>query len=133
MQHDVVENDTPLGMLIDELQANRLHKDSINAELKVVEAEIENLKLRIRQTMDVLGLESASGHDLSVVAKDTNLGQIEDIDSFYDFIRETDSLYFLERRVSQAAFREYLDMNGGELPPGLELFVKHDLSVRKKD
>jgi hypothetical protein len=132
MQHDVVENDTPLGTLIDELQAYRLQKDAINAQLKGVEAEIESLKLRIRQTMDVLGLESASGHDLSVKATDTNLGQIEDIDSFYDFIRETDSLYFLERRVSQAAFREYLDMNGGELPPGLNLFVKQDISVRKK-
>ena len=132
MQTMVAETDTPLGQLIDELQELRLAKDKINAELKGVDRAIEEHKMRIRQTMDVLGLESASGTTLSVSSKDTDMGQIEDIDSFYDFIRENDAMYFLERRVSQAAFREYLSMNDGALPPGLNLFVKQDISVRKK-
>ena len=57
---------TPLGTLIDELQAKRLIKDRIAAELKEVEAEIDEYRFRIRQTMDAVGLETASGHDLSV-------------------------------------------------------------------
>lgn len=123
---------TPLGTLIDELQEMRLAKTDLDKQLKDVVAVIDDLKFRIRETMDAVGLESASGKTLSVSTKDTNMGQIEDIDSFYDFIKEQDALYFLERRVSQAAFREYLELNDGELPPGLNLFVKHDLNVRKK-
>jgi hypothetical protein len=132
MTQAVAENATPVGQLIDELQEMRLHKADLDRQLKDVEAVISDLKIRIRETMDVLGLEEAAGKTLKVFSKDTNMGQIEDIDSFYDFIRDNDAMYFLERRVSQAAFREYLEMSGGEIPPGLNLFVKHDINVRKR-
>ena len=122
---------TPLGTLIDELQAKRLIKDRIAAELKEVEAEIDEYRFRIRQTMDAVGLETASGHDLSVSVKDTTYGQIEDPDTFNDFVMEQ-GLHWLERRVSQATFREYMTLNDGEIPPGLTFYVKEDINLRKK-
>jgi len=123
---------TPIGTLIDQLQEKRNEKRVLDKQVKDLADEIVDLRIRIRETMDVLGLETASGKTLSVSTKDTNIGQIEDIDSFYDFIRENDALYFLERRVSQAAFQEFVEHHEGELPPGLTVFVKQDLNLRKK-
>lgn len=127
-EHDA----TPIGTMIDNLQSLRLKKDKLDARLKETVGDIEDLRIRIRQTMDVMGLETASGKSLTVSAKDTTYGQIEDIDTFYDWIKQEDALYFLERRVSQGSFREYLKMYEGELPPGLTSYTTHDLTLRKK-
>jgi hypothetical protein len=122
---------TPLGTLIDELQAKRLEYDEINAKAKAMAADIEDHRTRIRQALDAVGLESASGHDLIVSTKDTIYGQIEDPDTFQDFVREQ-GLFWYEQRVSQGTFREYLTLNDGELPPGTTYYTKEDINLRKK-
>jgi len=51
---------------------------------------------------------------------------------FHEFCREHDLLNLMEKRVSVAALREYMENNGGRLPPGVSLHREVTVNVRRK-
>lgn len=123
---------TPLGTLIDELQAKRKEYEVQNRLAKDLYAELEDYRFRIRSVMNVLGLENAAGTDLSVSTKDTEMFQVADPDTLRDFIREHDAFHLLQNRVSAPAAREFMELNGGQVVPGVSVYIKKDLNLRKK-
>lgn len=54
-----------------------------------------------------------------------------DWSALYDFIREHNAFEFLERRVTKKAVKEYMEDHDGALPPGVQVFRKYDVSVRR--
>lgn len=49
----------------------------------------------------------------------------------YAWIKATDGFDFLEKRIKRAAVTEYMDANEGKIPPGMNVFTRRVVRVRK--
>jgi hypothetical protein len=54
-----------------------------------------------------------------------------DWDSMYRFIKEHDAPELLERRVSQANFKEFLQANPDKLPEGMNVDSRYSITVTR--
>jgi len=54
-----------------------------------------------------------------------------DWDSMYRFIKEHDAPELLERRVSQATFKEFLQANPDKLPEGMNVDSRYSITVTR--
>lgn len=51
--------------------------------------------------------------------------------AFYDFVRREDAFDFLEKRITKNAVKQYMEQNDGALPPGVSVFRKFVVRVRR--
>ena len=54
-----------------------------------------------------------------------------DWEKFYEWIVETNGFDFLERRIKKTSVRDYMNTNKGALPPGVSVFSKYVVRVRR--
>jgi len=54
----------------------------------------------------------------------------KDWDALWKYIEESGNLDLLQRRLSSRAVQEYMDANGGELPPGVDVSQERAVVVR---
>lgn len=50
---------------------------------------------------------------------------------FAEFVRNTGEIELLEMRPSKSAIKEYMDRNGGALPPGITTRTERSLNIRR--
>jgi len=91
--------------------------------------QIENAMLEIAQKSGATQLGSPSG--TAYIETETQIS-IADDSSFYKFIKDTDSLDMLQRRVSTTAVKQYIAEHEGAVPPGLNLFNRMRIKIRRK-
>jgi hypothetical protein len=132
MLNEVLQDDTPLGTMIDKLSDLRVQKAGLTSQMNQLNEEIEDLEYRIRDTMNAIGIDKASGKDINVTPKTEDYPTFEDSEEFLDWASSTGNLHMLQKRLSAPAVREYLSLHDGELPPGLKTFEKFTLSVTKR-
>ena len=117
-----------IGKAIDVLWASRERKRDLEAQVKLVEAEIA---LQEAVVFDRLAAEDTTvgkGMNAQVsIVKAVNYN-IEDFDVFCKYIAKTKYFHLLQRRVSVTAAREIFDQKGAV--PGLVPFVKQTLSLK---
>jgi len=118
-----------LGSKIDELYELRERKRELTAELKTVEELMDQLDASIQGDLNGLGLTLGRGTRASVSITETEVPSAVDWDDIYQWMKDNDAPYLLERRLSASAWREL--KAAGELVPGTETFVRRKLSVRK--
>jgi len=97
--------------------------------LVVQQEQIENAMLEIAQKSGATQLGSPSG--TAYIETETQIS-IADDSSFYKFIKDTDSLDMLQRRVSTTAVKQYIAEHEGAVPPGLNLFNRMRIKIRRK-
>ena len=54
-----------------------------------------------------------------------------DWNALYAWIKENDAFDFLERRIKRTAVSDYMKANEDALPPGVSVFRKYDIRIRK--
>lgn len=54
-----------------------------------------------------------------------------DWEKFYEWIRETNGFDFLERRIKKTEVKDYMNTNKGALPPGVNVFSRYVVRVRR--
>lgn len=119
-----------LPELITQLRALRDEISNKNAELKKLaeaKAELEGI---ILGWLDEQGLQRAAAGSHVVSITETVVPSVKDWGKLHAFITSENALYLLERRVSSTAYRELLELRGGDLIPGVESFTKQALSLR---
>ena len=125
--------ETPsIGALTDELYNVREQLRTLSAEERRLTGVRDDLKIRLIQAMKALGIEQTRTQTATATFTETAIGQVEDWDAYFQWEQEMQVPYMRERRLAQAAFREYIEHNGGELPPGVKLFTKEDISLRTR-
>lgn len=62
---------------------------------------------------------------------ESNKFSLADADAFYAFVKARGDLDFFERRVAAKHVEEWMEANGGTLPPGLNIFKQRVMRVRK--
>ena len=56
-----------------------------------------------------------------------------DWEKFYEFVKENDAFDALERRIKRTFVTDYMKDHDGAIPPGISVFRKYDVKVRKGD
>jgi len=120
-----------IGQMLDQLAKQRKIKADLDAKVKDVEGEINNLKLEILNALQTAGMSKASSKTLTVTVKQDVVPNVTDWDAFYAFIKKNNYFHLLQRRVSTAAWKELHEQLSAKKKevPGTEAFVKVDLSV----
>lgn len=93
--------------------------------LKERKAELENY---LKATLEVGEKVSYAGIGMVSMAEETQ-PSVQDWDALYEYIKENDAFYFLQRKVNGAPYRELLNM--GEELVGVVPIKVRKLSVRK--
>lgn len=116
------------GTTVDKLVGLRNKKRDLEASVKSLEGQIEDLQSQLLEEMEAAGVDKFSGK-LGTVSISTNVvANVEDWDALYPYIAKNKLWHLLQRRVSDPAYRELLD--AGKKVPGVQPFSKKRLNLR---
>ena len=117
------------GVIIERMVALREER----RRLKRLDSELSqswrDLEALLINQLDAQGVTKASTDAGTATVNETVLPKVEDWDALYTHLKETDSLYLLQKRIASAAFREQHE--AGHTVPGITPFVQRSISLRK--
>ena len=116
-----------LDALIDETYALKDEIAVLNQAVKSLSDKKKHIDSDIEAIMAELNLKVAGNGQHTVSLKDDVFAQADDWDVLYNYIKENDAFYLLNKRISVTAFREII--NAGETVPGLTPVVRVKLVV----
>lgn len=122
-------NAQPLDVLATQRDELREAKRALEAQIKALDSQLAENEQAIIEALDTMGVNRASVGKLSMSISETTVGNVQDWDKVYEFIHENNAFHLLQRRLSNSAYKELLDL--GEAPEGIEPFVKRSLNFRK--
>lgn len=102
--------------------------DQENEELKQKQELIENQLLQFLNNSKQESFRTEYG---TVYRQDDFVPSAADWETIYAWIKENNSWELLEKRLTKTFIRTYLETNHGELPPGINIFRKCVVRVRK--
>jgi len=120
---------TDLGSAIDALYA--LREMRLGYERKAKELKEEETKARgtILETLEVSGLQKASGQTATCGIKTSTIPIVTDWDEVFTYIKDHDRFDLVQKRISVLAWRETYENEG--LIPGTEAVEDVDISLTK--
>ena len=101
-----------------------------NKVLTELKAQRDEQQFALIDQLDELGINRVSGNGFTATITSTVVPTVTDWDAFYQFIKDEDALYMLERRPLSTAYREKLEERDGADIPGVEPFEKKSISLR---
>lgn len=110
---------------ISEIEANA------EKEVEAIKAQRDAVKNAMKDQMLALGVNSVRTAEGTVILSTKTRYNATDWDAFKDFVIEHRAVDLLERRIAQKNMGEWLEANPQVVPPGLNTFSEHDVSVRK--
>lgn len=117
-----------LGVIIDEYRALYDERAELNAQSKELTRQMEELEAELIKRMDEAGLDSAKGKCASLRLEEKPMPNITDWDAVYNYIKENEAWYLLERRVTQRAYQELVQ--SGEEIPGIKTYTLRRVATR---
>jgi hypothetical protein len=118
-----------LGGLIDRLYELKQDKAELNRQIKHLDTTQTELEAQVLIKLQELGINSGKSLIASATISTSIIPIVQDWEAFYNYIKETDSLFLLERRPALTAYRDLAA--AGEKIPGVESFTKTTISLRK--
>lgn len=122
-----VAEPTP-GEDIDALFELREKKRKLEASIKDLEGQASLIQDRLMENMGKSGLDKMTGRKASVSISTTTVANVEDWDSFLAWIYKTKNGHLLQRRVSDPAWREMVEIK--KVVPGTQPFTQKRLNMR---
>jgi predicted nuclease with TOPRIM domain len=120
-----------VGTIIDSLFQLRESKRQLEEQVKNLTTQYTELEEQLMEKLDADGLDKATGKLATAWVSSTVVANIdgeENWKEFYAFIKKTGYFHLLQRRVSDAAYRELLE--SGKKIPGTQPFTKKRLNLR---
>jgi hypothetical protein len=112
----------------------RSEKEAVEAEIKervdTIKAAMTKLEAWLKAKLDADGLTSFKTDHGTAFLTTTDFANVEDWDAVLRFIREQEAFDMLEKRISKAAVRGYIEAHK-EVPPGVKYGTKLDINIRK--
>jgi hypothetical protein len=102
---------------------------AVEADYKSKLEDLQNFMLDEMNKSGVDTLGTALG---TVYRKKKVIPQGSDWDAFYKWVGENDAFDFLERRIKAKSITDYMEEHENALPPGVSVFTKYDVGVRRK-
>lgn len=104
-------------------------KRLLETQVKDLDAQLAGNETDIIEIADEMGLDRFAVGKLTFSISNQVVGNVEDWDALHEYIRENNAFYLLQRRLSNAPYKEILD-NGDSLA-GVVPFTKRSLNMRK--
>lgn len=117
-----------IGPAIDDLFELRKRKQELEAQIKKVEGEYSEIEEALLAKLKAEGTDKGAGKRASVSVSTTTVGNLEDADKFFAYVKKTGYFHLLQRRLSDPAIRELLTSKGSI--PGVTTFDKVRLNLR---
>lgn len=117
-----------LGTTIDDLWQLREEKRQAEEGVKVIEAKMSALEEDLMEQLDKQGTKAATGTKASASITTAVVANVDDWAAFHAFIAKNKFFHLLQKRVSDPAYRELLDL--GKKVPGVQPFSKKKLNIR---
>ncbi len=119
---------TTPGATIDKMWALREKKRELEASIKDLDGQLSDLESQLMEDMETNGLEKMTGKAASVSISTSTVANVEDWDKLLAWIYKTKNGHLLQRRVSDPAWREMVEIKG--VVPGTQPFTKKRLNLR---
>lgn len=119
------------AQLIQALQAVDDKIDTANGVLRNLKAERDGIVESIEQLMDEQGTSILAAGGLICESKFEDVPQILNWDDLERFVLRHKRLDLFQRRLSPAVWKDLVEVRGGTAVPGVGVFSKRKLSVRK--
>lgn len=119
----------PLGTLIDELNKIREAKRALEEKVKEQEDAYKELEERLMARLEAEGTDKATGKTATASVSTSVSFSIKDDTKFFAWMSRTKNYHLMQRRISDPAAREVMEMKRSEIP-GLEAFSKKRLNLR---
>ena len=116
------------GADIDALFELREKKRKLEASIKDLEGQASLIEERLMESMDKDGIDKMTGRKASVSISTTTVANVEDWDAFLAFVYKNKAGHLLQRRVSDPAWREMVEIK--KAVPGTQPFTKKRLNLR---
>lgn len=117
-----------LGAQIDKMWDIREKKRSLEASIKDLDGQLATIEAELMEDMEANGVDKMTGKHAGVSITSNTVAHVTDWDELWKFILKTKNTQLLQRRVSDPAYRELLEM--GKKVPGAEAFTKKRLNLR---
>lgn len=119
------------GQLLALLSAARDKVDTLSGELREAKQELDVLEERVMLLMEQQGTTLLAAGGLISELKEEDVPQVNDWDKFEAFVLRHKRLDILQRRLSPVVWRALIEERNGTAVPGVGVFKKRKLSVRK--
>ena len=116
------------GETVAYLDTLRLKKAELAAEIRDIEAEYEKVSAPLIDFLHTTGLNTIAPSNASATISEETYWSIEDDEAFSKWVIDTNSLFTMQRRLSNAALNDLA--NAGEEVPGIKAFTKTKLSIK---
>ncbi len=122
---------TTLGGLVDILLCKKERISSLKKEIKVLEAEMGEIKEQVFTKLSETKQQMAAGFFGKVQAKYKIIPIVKSgqWDLFYSYIKEKDLMFLLQKRLSESAVLQMLEEDVEV--PAVEIFKRPFLSISK--
>lgn len=120
-----------LGQKLDAAFDLKFRIEDLERQAKELKADYDVVKIEILNEMQDKDLEKIECAYGSATFKSEPYPNIKDHMAFFEWVAETRRFEFLEKRCSRSAVKDMLT-NEGSLPTGIDVFMKADLTIRKK-
>ena len=117
-----------LGAQIDKMWDIREKKRTLEASIKDLDGQLATIEAELMEDMEANGVDKMTGKHAGVSITSNTVAHVTDWDEMWKFILKTKNTQLLQRRVSDPAYRELLEM--GKKVPGAEAFTKKRLNLR---
>lgn len=123
---------TPLGTLIDQLALIRDKRRELAEKDKLLAAQYAEVEAEILAIMEEQGTDKVAGKKATASISKVVVANVTDWDALYAFIYKNKMGHLLQRRVSDPAFRELLEIKGQKTMEkvGVVPFTKTNLNLR---
>ena len=119
-----------LGSLIDSLNAAREVKRKLAEQVKVAEESYKALEVQIMEALGKEEVTKGTGKTASVSITTVTVADVTDWDALFAFMKKTGHFHLLQRRMSDPAYRELLELPKSKGVPGVQPFIKKNLNLR---
>lgn len=126
-----------IGALIDQLHAVREKRRALAEQDKLLSKEVEELTQGIIHRLNAEGTDKASSKKATASISYVEVADVRDWDKLWAFIHKNKFNHLLQRRVSDPAWRELVQLSQSDkklakqlADAGVETFVKVNLNLR---
>ncbi len=121
---------TDLDALSQRLIQIRDERRLLKEQDKELSKEFEEISEQVLAAMNEMGTDSTRTAHASMSASTQIVANVKDWDSLYQFIRDNDAFFLLQKRVSNTAWREQRELTGDIA--GTEAYEKVSLNLRAR-
>ncbi len=118
-----------LGRAVNDLHTRREKIREVESTLNALKKDYAELADIAMDEMESLGLDQVRGTKATLSVKKTDVANVNDWDKVYNYIHRHKAYHLMFRRLSDASFREELELRGKRGIPGVEIFTRRSAGL----